>query len=465
MLLKHYLKFYAILCLFFTANFCSSCSKNNDFTESATLKNDFTTSALPAPNRKPNIIMILVDDIGYEVPGYTGGQSYSTPNVNRLAQQGMQFTHCIATPNCCPSRVELLSGKYSFRNYSEWSIYNTAAPTFVSLLKGAGYATCVAGKWQFDGGDASAKAMGFDKYLLHYPFLLPDGNDDYHRYKNPVLYSNGAYLPSSQTQGKYADDMFVDYISKFIDSNKKKPFFVYYPLSLCHFPFQPTPDDPEYAAFDPETHKTNPRFFPSMVKYMDKKVGEVVSKIESSGLANNTYIIFSSDNGSPESILSQFNGRTIQGGKNHSNDFGVHVPLVVYCPGKIAPGTVQRNIVDYSDFFKTITDLGKVGTAKVAGAGILDSKSFAPYINSSTPVTPRTWAYCYWKPDPLRAPVQNKHFVQDLNYKLYDSTNSNRFYNILVDSLEKVPLRNAQLTPQEKAIKDNFTTIISQMHN
>src|SRR5207237_6751553 len=99
--------------------------------------------------------------------------------------------------------------------------------------------------------------------------------------------------------------MFADYISKFIDSNKNSPFVVYYSLSLCHAPFSPTPDDPEFAGWSTDVYQSDIRFFPSMVRYMDKKIGQVVNKIQSAGLANNTYIVFCSDNGTNKAITSK----------------------------------------------------------------------------------------------------------------------------------------------------------------
>ena len=450
-------------CLFFALFFYSSCRK--DFKESNTLSggNNKTATINALQFEKPNIIMILADDIGYEVPTYTGGQSYSTPNIDMLATRGMQFSHCYATPNCCPSRTELLSGKYGVRNYIDWGSYDLSQRTFVNYFKDAGYATCVAGKWQLGSGDIGAKALGFDNYLLYDPFTAPDDNGGTTRYKNPQLYQDSNYLPKSQTDGKYADDMFVDYINKFIDSNKEKPFFIYYSLSLCHLPFCPTPDDPEYAAWDPMKNPSNKKYFPSMVKYMDKKIGQVISKIDSVGLSNNTIIVFSGDNGTPPNIVSQYQGRNITGGKNKSTDFGTHVPLIVSCPAKIPAGTIQPTIVDYSDFFRTFTDMANIPSNTLTTAGFLDSKSFYPYLISNIPDSVRTWSYCYWKPNSLN-PGQNKHFVQDLTYKLYDSTNFNKFFNMAIDSFEVKPLKTNQLTSQEKQIRQNFQSIIASIH-
>jgi len=226
---------------------------------------------------RPNIILILGDDIGYEVPHYTGGQSYSTPNIDYMAAQGLQFTHCNATPLCSPSRFMLLTGKYNFRNYfgDSWDNMGLDQKTIANMMHDAGYKTCIAGKWQLNNGDSGIRNFGFDKYCVTDPFKDGSGEDDekLHLYKDPSIYQNGAYLPASQVQGKYGEDMFFDYLSKFIDSNKTKPFFIYWATNLCHRPFCPTPDDPQFATWNPDHPDLDADsiYFPSMVKYFDKK--------------------------------------------------------------------------------------------------------------------------------------------------------------------------------------------------
>ncbi len=141
------------------------------------------------PDRKPNIILIVADDIGYEIPTYTGGQSYQTPAIDNLAKTGIQFTQCHVCPNCSPTRVELLTGKYNFRNYTGWGNMDTGQKTIANMLQDAGYKTCVAGKWQLGGGDASVRAFGFEKYRVFQPFYTDnEAHENLHRYKNPRLY-------------------------------------------------------------------------------------------------------------------------------------------------------------------------------------------------------------------------------------------------------------------------------------
>ncbi len=409
-----------LLCFFY---FFSSCNKTGF--------NEQTSGNDSELQKKPNIILILGDDVGYEVPTCDGGQSYETPFLDNLAAEGIRFTQCQACPNCSPSRIELLTGKYGFRNYTEWGTLDISQRTIANMLQASGYKTCVAGRWQLDGGDASVKKFGFDKYRLFLPFNLPDeGAEDRYRYKNPKLYENGNYLPDSVTNGKYSDDMFADYISNFIDSNIANPFFVYFPLSLCHKPFSPTPDDPEYASWNPLVNKSDSSFYPSMVNYMDKKIEQIKDKVASAGLKDKTIIIYIGDNGTPPGITSQFNGQTIPGGKNTSTIYGTHVPCIVYWPSNILPGLVSNGIVDFSDFLPTLANMAK--TSKPKTYGPLDGISFYPLLLGSNERL-RDWSYCYWHP-------QNRNdtfriWVQDENYKLYNNTNQNYFFDIVNDPL------------------------------
>ena len=145
-----------------------SCTKT-DFKDSASLlraDNASIESLERANNKKPNIILILSDDIGYEVPTVNGGESYSTPTIDKLTRLSMQFTQCHSSPLCSPSRTALLTGKYNFRNYFTWGSLPVTEKTIGNMMEDAGYKTCVAGKWQFDGGAQSIAAFGFQKYCV-----------------------------------------------------------------------------------------------------------------------------------------------------------------------------------------------------------------------------------------------------------------------------------------------------------
>src|SRR4051794_12598381 len=279
--------------IFWFIIFTQSCKKSG-LTSLPKLVNSQNNSILPAAI-KPNIILILGDDVGYEIPAIDGGQSYSTPNLDKMAQSGMRFTQIRSTPLCSPSRFELLTGKYNFRNYSLWGSMDTTNRTIANMLGSAGYKTLVAGKWQLSGGDTAMHDLGFQNYMVWNPYTAEgdehvDGKGS--RYKDPIIFRAAHFLPADSTTGKYGDDLFTDYISNFIDSNKTRPFFVYYPICLVHPPFCPTPDDPEFATWNSNPRNSDTRFYPSMVKYMDKKIGQIINKVKSDKLAGNTIIIF-----------------------------------------------------------------------------------------------------------------------------------------------------------------------------
>lgn len=254
---------------------------------------------LSSTSVKPNIILIIGDDVGREIPSYNGGQSYSTPNLDYIAAHGKQFPNFLAHPDGPPSRLALFTGKYNYRNWIQFGLLPPGSLTFANMLKNKGYNTCFTGKWQFDGGDTSIRNHGFNKYLVFMPFNPDDnnGHDQYYRrYKNPYLYQDAHHLTDAQVKDKYSEDMFYDYAGKFIDSNKNKPFLLVYSHNLVQKPWVPTPDDPQYAAWNPATDddtKNDKAYYPGMVAYMDKTVGKLVSKVRDAGIAQkNHYYIY-----------------------------------------------------------------------------------------------------------------------------------------------------------------------------
>ena len=149
--------------------FFNACTKIENNAQAVSMVN---ISSVTASN-KTNIIFILADDVGFEVPACNGGQSYSTPNINSMAAEGIRFTQCFASPLCSPSRFMFLTGKYNFRNYGAWGVMDpNTNRTIANMLHDAGYKTLVAGKWQLDGGDASIHALGFDDYVVYEPFAI-----------------------------------------------------------------------------------------------------------------------------------------------------------------------------------------------------------------------------------------------------------------------------------------------------
>jgi arylsulfatase A len=401
----------------------------------------FPLSAGDAPTR-PNIILILADDLGYEGLGSYGGASYETPRLDRLAATGMQFNHCYSQPICTPSRVQLMTGRYNQRNYEGFGYLNPRETTFGTLLRDAGYATCIAGKWQLNGGgmrgsDPSHEgwddrhrpfAFGFDEFLL---WQVTRRRDEGERYANPRLFQNGNELPADPNS--YGPDVFCDFVLDFIERKQDQPFLVYYPMVLPHEPFVPTPATADWEDDSLRYDDQAERFAP-MVAYIDRIVGRIVDGLEKAGLRENTLILFTGDNGTHATITSLMrDGRRIAGGKGLMTDAGTRVPLIANWPGRIAAGGVTDDLVDFSDFVPTMLDAA--GTVPAPGLAI-DGQSFLPRLTGSL-YEPRRWVFSHYWGQRGRTPEGAQEFARNQRWKLYDD---GRLFDVAADPLEESPV-------------------------
>jgi arylsulfatase A len=456
-----------ISCLIIFAVLVTSACKKTDLIPEKSIKSE--TGIEELIKSKPNIILILGDDIGYEIPGFTGGQSWSTPNINQMASQGLKFLNCYGSPMCAPSRFMLLTGKYNYRNYypDSWGDLGLDQRTIANMLRSHGYTTCVSGKWQLNHGDTGLATFGFNKYCITNPFKVAteDNSPGFRLYKNPTIYQNGAYLPAAQTRGKYSEDLFLKYMFDFMDSssNAKKPFFVYWAPNLCHRPFSPTPDDPEFASWDPNRKPgdADTVFFKSMIKYYDKNVGKLMARLKASNLENNTLVLFLvGDNGTDDIIRSRFNNGNVYGGKGHTYSTGTHVAFVAYWPGHIAPGK-NSNLVDFVDFMPTIADAAGIG--KPTTYGPIDGISFYKQLLGDTSAA-RQYSY-NWYDVNRDGPDETPPIVwaMDKTYKLYSNKTSLIHYTN--DGLEKSPIPNSMQTGAERKERSTLQNVINSYHN
>jgi arylsulfatase A len=350
-------------------------------------------------SKQPNIVLIMSDDLGYEVVGANGGTSYKTPYIDALAGKGMRFENAHVMPLCTPTRLSLMTGKYNFRNYIGFGLIKPNEVTFGHLLTDAGYSTCIAGKWQlfsYNPLDQNPEERstgqkiedsGFEEFCVWHPHHTEEKGS---RYKNPVIYENGAFR--SDTDGKYGEDIFCDYIIDFIERKKDgdKPFFAYWPMAATHKPHEPTPDSPEWDTFDPPSNlsvgaktwaeledgswEDDPKFYRDMVEYHDKVVGRLMTYLEDQGLEKDTLVIYLGDNGSPDDVCSMMHEHNeICGGKGKTNDRGTHVPLVCSMPGTIPSATVQTDLIEATDFLPTIFEAAGLDFPE---GYIIDGRSF-----------------------------------------------------------------------------------------
>lgn len=377
--------------------------------------------------KRPNIILIMADDLGYECLGCYGSKSYKTPVLDELARTGMRFEHCYSQPLCTPSRVKIMTGQYNIRNYTKFGAMHSKEKTFGHLMQSAGYATCVVGKWQLAARDSGVgtypKQAGFDEHCL---WQVKDRGS---RYKDPIIVQNGRNR--EDLKGKYGPDIFCDYLLEFVERRKAEPFFVYFPMVLTHSPFEPTPDTEEWKKTSSKAHK---KHFADMVAYMDKIIGRIVQKLDELGLRENTLLLFTGDNGTPRGITSEMkDGSFIDGGKGLMTDAGTHVALIASWKGAILTGKVCPDLVDFSDILPTI--------AEVSGASVgseIDGRSFLPQLRGKRG-NPRDWIFCWYRRDPGKTLYR---FARDKRWKLYADGKYNRagnLYDVAADTLEQNP--------------------------
>jgi arylsulfatase A len=401
---------------------------------------------------RPNLIFVMADDLGYEGLSCYGSKSYSTPELDKLANTGIKFDFCYSTPLCTPSRVQLMTGKYNFRNYTEFGSLPKGEFTFGHLFQQAEYKTCVVGKWQLAGRITGTKYRGqgtlpedagFDEHCL---WQVKDRGS---RFWNPIIQQNGEL--KTDLEGKYGPDIFCEYINDFVKRNKSNPFFVYFPMALTHNPFIPTPDSKDLSQ---GLDKRDPKYFKDMVEYTDKIVGKIVENLDNLGLRENTLVIFTGDNGTNKQIVSQMENHTIRGDKGNTTDAGTHVPLIINWQGKISPGKICTDLIDFTDFFPTLAEVANI---RLPENEIFDGRSFMPQLFGEKG-NPREWVFCFYKPKWGKRNL--KRYVHDKKWKLY---HNGRIINLEDDPLEKYPISYDDLDEETKIRIKRFQDVLDRM--
>jgi len=350
--------------------------------------------------RPPNLVVIMADDMGAKELGCYGNKKHRTPNLDRLAETGVYFKTAYSTPICHPTRFEIMTGQYGHHN----GVYHfpgrrggpkAGSPeddiarhlTFAQVLKPRGYATAHAGKWQLTGKVPTlVKECGFDEYCMWaYKHNLPAGvkhtggwegkrGGKTSRYWHPSIVRNGKYVPTKPDD--YGPDMFTDFIIDFIRKNRRKPFFVYYPMCLTHGPFYATPDT---VKSEKEKFKNLRENFKANVEYTDKLVGRIVKTLDEMGLTENTVVFFTGDNG------------TGGQGKGQTTELGARVPMIVNCPGIVKAAGASDELLDLSDILPTLADLAG---ANLPEGHVIDGQSFASLLGGAKGPR-REWIYAY----------------------------------------------------------------------
>ena len=384
-----------------------------------------------APKGRPNVVLIMADDLGYECLGSYGGTSYKTPNLDALAATGMRFTNCFSTPKCSPSRVTIMSGRYTLRTTMTWGELPANEITFGHVLRDAGYATALAGKWQMvlqktDPGHV--RRFGFQESAV---WAWHEGA----RYYKPMLYHNDTIMPD--TQEKYGPDLYSDFLIDFIKTNQGKPFLAYYPMALTHWPKNNEPPGPNGKHLE----------FKEMVAEMDRQVGKLTTTLDRLGLRENTLILFTGDNGTPTNVTSIIHGKTLKGGKAKLTDAGTRVPLLASWPGTVKANTLNTDLVDFTDFMPTLAELAMT---TVPEDRVIDGQSFVAALKGKNP-KPRKWVYTWWA---------GKEWLRDKHWKLYAD---GRLYHMKVDATEQNPIQKGTGDADAKAARKKLERLLTDL--
>lgn len=441
---------------------------------------------------RPNIILIMADDMGRETVGVHGGLDYKTPVLDRIGAEGLTFDHCYSLPICTPSRVKLMTGKYSFRNYVAFGELDPAEKTFGNALQAAGYETCIVGKWQLGGDHNQIKAFGWDEYCLANGVRPVDKNAKPYRTGKERYWFNGKVVANGEyykTDEDYGPDMMSEYATNFIKRQHSKPFFLYYPMMLPHSPWAPTPHSKDGDKSGAKVCEV--QYFKDNIEYIDHLVGRIAHALEESGQRENTIIMFTGDNGSgypvpvtasnphlrrvgsvsgwsdyeeillepgdespstmkkgqdivQEGPLSETTYGDVPGRKNRMLRDGTGVPCVMdwpkYRKAYEKTGHRHADLIDFSDFFSTILEVAEASVDYPT-----DGISFAPRLRGEGS-NDRKFVFChYWKSG--RDPKGARDAIHDGQYKLYSNGD---FFDLIADSdeLSPIDLKNAP----EKAI-------------
>ena len=352
-----------------------------------------TEQSASEDTHKTNIIYLMLDDAGIGDFGCYGQKIIKTPNIDKLAAEGMKFTQAYCgTSVSAPSRSNLVTGKHNGHAYVRGNMQvkphgqlplAASEITVAELLKEAGYVTGMIGKWGLgiEGSEGDPNKQGWDFFygytdqvLAHnyYPEYLVR-NGEHEMQQNEVLYLNKdawheGYGSYSTKKVEYSNDKFTVEALTFIEENKEKPFLLYLPYTIPHdngeAPLGQRMEVPDYRIYANEDWESDSLGYAAMITRLDGYVGEIVAKLKETGLEENTLFIFTSDNGPmPEKVgFTKFfdsNG-PYRGGKREPYEGGVRIPFIAKWPGKIKAGTINHHITAFYDFLPTCCDIAGI---------------------------------------------------------------------------------------------------------
>ncbi|MBE7494869.1 MAG: sulfatase-like hydrolase/transferase [Verrucomicrobiaceae bacterium] len=345
-------------------------------------------SAVSAP--RTNVIYLMADELGYYEPAFMGGKNIQTPNLDRMAAEGMRLNNLFAGSSvCAPTRCCFLTGKHSghtsVRSNGGGTPLRADEATIASILKPLGYATGGFGKWGNGGRDSTGvpEKHGFDTFLGYYDQVHA------HSYYPPYLIQNSEEVPLEGNQGAtgktYSHYVIHDAAMKFIREHAQQPFFAFLPYTPPHGNFQIPDADPAWALYQDKPWPEDARRYAAMVTMIDRQVGEIIALLKELGLDERTLLMFSGDNGANDYFKSPEHPRGVHSGnkdpqsgveyrgtKGTLYEGGLRVPFLARWPGKIAPGSVSDFLGYFPDILPTVAEVtGATAPADTDGLSLL----------------------------------------------------------------------------------------------
>ncbi|MEM7573873.1 MAG: arylsulfatase [Bacteroidota bacterium] len=403
---------------------------------------------------RPNIIFIYADDLGYGDLGCYGQVHFSTPNIDQLASEGMLFTqHYAGSTVCAPSRCVLMTGKHTGNAFVRGNSGNPnglgqlplppTEVTFPKLLQAAGYRTAACGKWGLGNADTEGNPLlhGFDHFFGYHDQVLAHNSYPEYLFRNNeriMLRNEVTYLSEeewhrglgsvSTEKVDYSNDLIWEEALGFIQESKEDPFFLYWATTIPHdngeAPIGQRFEVPDGARYLEEDWTADEQQYAALVEHLDTQVGELLAALEELGIAENTMVIFTSDNGPILSDQLESNG-PLRGGKRDLYEGGIRVPLLIRWPAQVEAGERSDHLSAGWDFFPTLCD-----AAGISDYPKTDGISFLPTLTGAGEQMQHEylyWEFHWWKParqairqanwkavkDSLQSPIELYDLEQD----------------------------------------------------
>ena len=437
------MRFYQLRLSFILCILLFSCSNSDD---SSTLEDHLESG-------KPNILLIIADDMGLDAtPGYNiGSLKPNMPTLQGLMTSGLKFNNLWSNPTCTPTRGTIITGKYGFRtNVTE--VNDNLSTAEISLQKhldntNSGYNHAVIGKWHLSNSASHPVDMG----LNYYAGVLGGGVPSY---TNWPLNINGQTSNSTA----YATTKFTDLAIDWIDG-QSEPWFLWLAYNAAHTPFHLPPNNLHYQGNLPSDQASvdaNPLpYYLAMLEAMDTEMGRLISSM-SEGEKENTIIIFIGDNGTPNEVAQEYNSNRVKGSLYQG---GINVPMIISGKNVTRVNDIENALINTTDLFATISELAGNSTSEIH-----DSKSFKDLLSSSNT---NTRAYVYAERGDNGATAD--YTIRNATHKyIYFNDGSERLYNLSTNPLENPNLLNANQPPlsaADSAIKDELIAELNSIRN